>query len=268
MLAMAGCAAPSPFDSRRFTLLPADALLLGEQHDAAEHQQLERRTVEWLASRGELAALAIEMAEQGRDTTALSSNATEDEVRAALAWPEQGWPWPAYAPVVMAAVRAGVPVLGANLPQANLGEAMRDATLDASLPPTALQRQLRQIREGHCNALPEAQLLPMTRVQIARDRAMAGTVTGARQPGRVVLLVAGNGHVQRSLGVPMYLPPEVKSKVVSALAMPAPDTAASEAVDEPNISDADLIWLTPPVPPRDYCAEVKPSPVPDPGLPH
>jgi uncharacterized iron-regulated protein len=260
VLAMAGCAAPSPFDSRRFTLLPTDALLLGEQHDAAEHQQLELRTVEWLASRGELAALAIEMAEQGRDTTALARNASEAEVRAALGWSEPGWPWPVYAPVVMAAVRAGVPVLGANLPQARLREAMRDATLDASLPPTALQRQLAQIREGHCNALPKAQLLPMTRVQIARDRAMAGTVTGARQPGRVVLLVAGNGHVQRSLGVPMHLPPDVKSKVVTALAMPTPGAAVSETDDDLNLSDADLIWLTPPVPPRDYCAEVRSSP--------
>ena len=69
----AGCAtAPfAPTEAARLAaLLPADALLLGEQHDALEHQQLERRTVEWLAARGELAALVIEMAEQGHGTTA------------------------------------------------------------------------------------------------------------------------------------------------------------------------------------------------------
>jgi len=64
---LAGCATlPPSADSsvaRRVTrLLPADAVLIGEQHDAPEHQQLERETVEALAQQGKLAALAIEMA--------------------------------------------------------------------------------------------------------------------------------------------------------------------------------------------------------------
>ena len=33
--------------------LPADVLLLGEQHDAPDHQRLQRETVAWLASRGQ-----------------------------------------------------------------------------------------------------------------------------------------------------------------------------------------------------------------------
>ena len=49
-----------------------------------------------------------------------------------------------------------------------------------------------------------SQIRPMTRVQIARDLAMADTVAAVRQPGRV-LLVAGTGHVARGLGVPVHL---------------------------------------------------------------
>jgi len=260
----AGCASSPalPFGpaetARLAALLPADALLLGEQHDAAEHQQLEHRVVQWLAARGELAALAIEMAEQGRGTAGLPPSANQADVRAALAWNDKGWPWSSYGPMVMAAVRAGVPVLGANLLGARLRQAMADATLDARLPPAAFDRQAQRIRQGHCNLLPEPQITPMTRVQIARDRAMADTVAGARQPGRTVLLVAGNGHVHRLLGVPAHLPPQVKSKVVMALAMPAAGNsdADADADDDDDQAGADLVWPTPPLPARDYCAGV------------
>ena len=71
---LAGCAHPpaSEVRGRVDALLPADAILLGEQHDADAHQQLQRAVVLDLARRGQLAGLAIEMAEQGRSTRALA----------------------------------------------------------------------------------------------------------------------------------------------------------------------------------------------------
>ena len=261
--ALAACVVALPLapedEARLAALLPADVLLLGEQHDAPAHQRLQRQAVEWLAARGELAALALEMAERGHDTRALPRDASAAQVQQALAWQGAGWPWATYGPVVMAAVRAGVPVLGANLPSARQRDAMRDATLEARLPPQALAEQQRRIREGHCHLLPEAQIQPMTRVQIARDIAMAETVSTARQPGRTVLLVAGNGDVQRALGVPAHLPPDVKSRVISAQSGPAQapaDPAAARSRPE-SASDADLLWPTPAVPARDYCAEFR-----------
>ena len=263
LLGAAGCATPAPLDAaaqaRRATLLPADALLLGEQHDAPAHQQLQRQAVQWLAARGELAALALEMAEQGRSTAGLPRDASEADVQHALAWRDAGWPWQTYRLVVMAAVRAGVPVLGANLPAARQREAMRDAALDARLPPAALAEQQQRMRDGHCGLLPESQIGPMTRVQIARDIAMADTVRAARQPGRTVLLVAGNGHVHRALGVPLHLPPDLTTKVLSAQSGQAQAAIDSEVTDTlpAHTSGADLLWPTPPVPPRDYCAELR-----------
>ena len=55
---------------------------------------------------------ALEMAEAGHSTAALPTDAAEAAVRAALSWDERLWPWQPYAGAVMAAVRAGVPVLG------------------------------------------------------------------------------------------------------------------------------------------------------------
>lgn len=200
--AMLGGCAQGAFDARGL-----DAVLLGEQHDAEPHRTLQQEWITRLSQRGRLAALAVEMAEQGTSTAALSPGADPSQVRAALRWNTAAWPWETYGPVVMRAVRAGVPVHGANLPRERMRAAMQDASLDALLTPTALKAQHQAIRDGHCGLLPEAQIPAMARVQIARDRAMAQTVAAAAVRGRTVLLVAGAGHVDPDLGVPLHLPP-------------------------------------------------------------
>ena len=231
------------------SVLPAPVLMLGEQHDAAEHQALQRDVVEALARRDQLAALVMEMIEQGRSTQGLPSDADEQRVRDALAWSDQGgWPWAVYGPVVMAAVRSGVPVIGGNLPRAQMRNAMGDATLDDSVNGIVLQRQRDGIRESHCNLLPDSQIGPMTRIQLARDKTMAQAVAQAVIPGKTVVLVAGNGHVRRDLGVPLHLPASTGLKVVMAQA---------GAPVEAGPSPADAVWNTPALPSRDHCAELK-----------
>ncbi len=200
---LAGCAATGPSTDE---LARADIVLLGEQHDDASHQRQHRDIVQSLAARDRLAALALEMAEQGHSTAGLPRNADEGTVRAALQWNEKAWPWEPYAPAVMAAVAAGVPVLGANLPRERMRAAMSEEVLDLALDPESLKAQREAIRTGHCDLLPPQQLAPMTRVQIARDRAMAQTLVQAYVPGRVVVLLAGAGHVSPKLGVPRHLP--------------------------------------------------------------
>lgn len=230
-------------------VLPAPVLLLGEQHDAAEHQTLQRDVVQALARRGQLAALVMEMLEQGRSTQGLTSDADEARVRDALGWTEQsGWPWPVYGPVVMAAVRSGAPVIGGNLPRAQMRGAMGNTALDGLVGEAVLQRQRDAIRDSHCGLLPEGQIAPMTRIQLARDQAMAWTAAQAVIPGKTVVLVAGNGHVRRDLGVPLHLPPNVGHAVVMAQAGPSTEASAAPA---------DTVWATPALPPRDHCAELK-----------
>lgn len=243
--------ADSPTARRIAALLPADAVLIGEQHDAPEHHVIEREAVEALAARGRLAALTLEMAEEGNGTGHLPSDATEEQIRTALSWNDKAWPWSDYGPAVMAAVRAGVPVLGANLPRERMKDAMADVSLDAQLGDSARQAQQKAVREGHCNLLPESQIGPMTRIQIARDRAMAQTVVKARQPSKTVLLIAGAGHVLRPLGVPQHLPSDLKVAAVQLLAAPV---AAAPAGPTP---DYDSTWATPPLPPQDYCASLR-----------
>lgn len=202
-LLLAGCASP-------LTVRAPDVLLLGEQHDAREHQQLHRQVIQHLAAQGELGALVLEMAEQGAATAGLPRDASEGAVRQALRWDEQAWPWEAYGPIVMAAVAAGVPVIGANLPRPSLRAVMADAALDRLLPGPVLKAQQQAVRLGHCGLLPETQIEPMTRVQIARDRAMAQTLAQAAVAGKTAVLLAGSAHVDPAMGVPQHLPPSLR----------------------------------------------------------
>ena len=240
-------AAATATAARVDALLPTDALLIGEQHDAAEHQQIEQQVVAHLASRSLLAALALEMADAGVSTAKLKPSATEQQTRNALKWNDKGWPWAAYGPAVMTAVRAGIPVLGANLPAAQMKDSMGDAKLDVQLPGPALKAQQQLIRIGHCNLLPESQITPMTRVQIAKDRAMAQTMEDLALPGKVVVLLAGNGHVNRQLGVPQHLPATLHAKAVHL--------RAGDATDPDSAFDS--TWPTPALPEKDYCAGLK-----------
>lgn len=227
-------------------LLPADVLLVGEQHDAAEHQQIEQQVVSVLASRRLLAALVLEMADAGVSTASLKPSATDEQTRRALRWDDKAWPWQAYGPAVMAAVRAGVPVLGANLPREAMPASMNDSGLDAQVPGPALKAQQQAIRIGHCDLLPESRIQPMTRVQIAKDMSMAATLGKAVLPGKTVVLLSGSGHADRTLGVPLHLPPAIKAKTILMQAQ-----RASQAMT--NIAGFDAVWATPALPETDYC---------------
>ncbi len=227
-------------------LLPADVLLLGEQHDAAAHHQLEQEVITVLAGRGQLAAVVLEMADSGVSTATLHPTSTEQQAQSALNWNNKAWPWDSYGPAVMTAVRAGIAVLGANLPRTRMPDSMADSKLDTELPGPALKAQQQLIRIGHCNLLPESQITPMTRIQIAKDITMANTLSQAVLPGKVVVLLSGNGHADRKLGVPQHLRADLKVKAVGLRA---------GGVEGPDSSGAfDAIWATAALPDKDYCA--------------
>ena len=78
---------------------------------------------------------------------------------------------------------------------------------------------------------------------------MARSLSNAAHPRRVVVLIAGNQHVRRDLGVPVHLSPGLDTRVLMAVA----DTDGGAAPAGP----ADRIWSSPPRAPRDYCAEFR-----------
>lgn len=264
LMVAAGCSNAPPADTRSppppatpaadaaapwAALLPPPVLLLGEQHDAPDHQRLQREAVAALGARGALSAVVLEMAEAGHGTQGLPRDAGETAVRAALAWNDAAWPWERYGPVVMEAVRAGVPVLGGNLPRARMRDAMRDPAWDARVSPDVLRRQIAAMDAGHCGLLPSSQWPGMARIQIARDASLARTAADARRPGQAVLLIAGAEHVRRDLGIPLHWDGSVRSRVAIARAR-----STTEPLPE---GAADTVLPTPALPPTDRCAALR-----------
>jgi uncharacterized iron-regulated protein len=246
--------ASDEWTARLDALLPARALLLGEQHDASEHQRIARALVQTLAGRSVLAAVVLEMLPAGSSSGQLPRDSTELAVQQALGWNEGGWPWAAYGPVVMAAVRAGVPVLGGNLPTQQMRAQMTRIELDSWLAAPALAEQQQLMREGHCGLLPESQIAPMARIQIARDLSLAATLEAAvRQAGpqQLVLLLSGSVHADKRLGVPAHLPPDLAVRSVRLLA------GGQDGQGGQGAGQFDAHWPTAPAPPTDHCAALR-----------
>jgi uncharacterized iron-regulated protein len=234
------------------TLPTSELLLLGEQHDALEHQELARLSVQSLASKQKLSALLLEMVDDGLNTKGMPVDSTESVVRERLKWGDAGWPWSSYGPIVMQAVRVGVPVIGSNLPQSAMSEVMSDASWDAKVPSAVLSAHKESMIKGHCGLLPASQVPAMARIQIARDERMSRTAQQWMSKGGTVLLLAGAEHVKKDRGIPLLLDPSAASKM-SVVWM-----QASTSVNQDS-SFADVNWLTPPVAPKDYCANLAKS---------
>lgn len=146
-----------------------------------------RDTVQWLAARGQLAALVLEMAEQGRSTAGLPRDASEAAAGAVLQWPDAAWPWSAYGPVAMAAGVPG-PVLGATRRAAQWPRPRRRPAGTVHLAAPARQQLLDALQDGHCGpAARSATARHGARADRPRRRtALTASGSGAPRPDRVV----------------------------------------------------------------------------------
>lgn len=206
-----GHADPTPISASALLdqLTGSELIILGEQHDNPHHHALERWTIEALARRGKLGAVVMEMldAEQQPALDHLAASRPlpdEARVKEALQWPQRKWPWADYGPLIMEALRQGVPLYAGQPPVTVLQQARQRQDLPP-LPPQAIAILSSALREGHCGLLPEQRLPAMLWVQYRRDEQMARTLERLRQPGKQVLLITGNGHARRDSGVPLHL---------------------------------------------------------------
>lgn len=260
---ISGCATPQPLDasSAAGSAGPGIAtdwpevpvLLLGEFHDNPAHHALRaegllrwlsdarpaavafepfgRRHTAALQAATQALGLADDPARPGhplpapREWTPADLDAAADRLAEAGQLDRRGWGWPLHRPLLVACLRRGARIVGANLEPEEARSIARQA--DAALPEeirtllaadkawsAADQAAIEaEIDAGHCGLLPRARWPAMALAQRARDAAMALAVHAAgrdpRSPGRSgtsrVALIAGNGHVRRDLGVPRLL---------------------------------------------------------------
>jgi len=259
-LALAGCAhAPVAAWEQR---LRGDTLaLLGEVHDNPEAHRLRAAVLQRACDAGWRPALVMEQFDIDRqadiDRSRRERPGDARHLVAQAAGVRSGWNWALYEPVIALALRHELPLRAGNLPRAQAARLVRegfDAVFDAArvtslgldVPADAAWQaaQEREIDAGHCGALP-ANLWPgMARAQFARDAVMAQLMREHGRDGAVLL--AGNGHVRRDIGVPRWLG-DVSTRVLSV--------GFVETTEDGTFDD---VVVTPRAPRGDPCATFRP----------
>jgi uncharacterized iron-regulated protein len=205
---------PVPWEQR----LRGDAIvLLGEVHDNAEQHRLRLELLRRAFAAGWRPAIAMEQLdhEQQAEIERARRERPGDAQHVIDVVATAGWSWDSYRPFVELALEFDVPLIAANLSSADAKKIARggyaavfdtarlaELGLERPIAPDWQAAQEQEIDAGHCHALPSSSWPAMARVQFARDAVMASVLR--RQASGVVLL-AGNGHVRRDLGVPRWL---------------------------------------------------------------
>jgi uncharacterized iron-regulated protein len=159
------------------------------------------------------------------------------------------WNWKFYQPFVALALEYDVPLIAVNLSRADAGKVAKDGYSAVFDPDTLMSlglnepiawdwesAQEREIEVGHCHQLPPSMLPAMARAQFARDAVMASAVKANAGDGLVLL--AGNGHVRRDIGVPRWLSPPLRSRVFSVGYLEMGNTSSARAFDAVVITAA------------------------------
>lgn len=228
--------------------------LLGEVHDHPEHHAIRARLIEQLAP----AEVFFEHFDREHDAAlraAQAAGADADALARAGRLDQKAWRWPLHRPLLKAALQAGHALRAANLSRADARRVVQSGRVEGmtlpAWPAEAEARLRREIEESHCSALPAKVVPAMALAQRARDAAMAKALQSATG---AAVLVAGNGHVRRDLGVPRYLPGGQDVVSVGFL-----ETRSGEVDPRTYQSGVyDYVWFTPPQPRPDPCAGIKP----------
>lgn len=220
----------------------ADVLLLGETHDNAAGHRMRAALLRERIESGWRPAIAMEQFDVGQQAAldaAMAACADAECVVARVAPAKSSWEWAHYTPVIALALQFKLPLLAANLSRGDAAKIVKDgfgAALPArliahyqpeSMPAALLAAQETEVRDNHCGKLPEPMVAPMARAQVARDLVMADTMRA--HAGNGVVLIAGNGHVRRDIGVPYWLRRDGFAPQAVGFLEPAVDAGAFDA---------------------------------------
>ena len=269
LLALAGCANTGP-PGVAPTLagqVSPPLLLLGEVHDnAAQPAQRLQRLRQTLAT-GARPALLMEQFDRERQPqidqllggaaqprSPAQVQALSDQLEALAGGAQAGWDWALYRPLISLALQQSLPLVAANVSRGDVRAVMQQGLaargFEAAVPADILAAQAAAIQASHCGQVDAASARRMAQAQVARDQFMARQLVAHAAAGAVLL--AGNGHVRKDLGVPRWLPPELqaRSRVVGFLEGDAALDAG--AFDE--------VVPSPPQPRDDPCATMRRAP--------
>ena len=199
-------------------------VLLGEVHDNATQHAMRAQALRMLLESSARPALLMEQFDRERqpdlDRALARPGVTADEVIAAATPADpamQGWSWPFYKPYVALAIDYKLPIIAANVSRNDTRRVLKDGLpslgFDAHVPPDIQAAQASEIADSHCGMLDTDTAGRMAGAQVARDQFMARAIEANAARGAV--LIAGNGHVRRDVGVPRWLNEATRARSVS-----------------------------------------------------
>jgi uncharacterized iron-regulated protein len=276
-LLLAACAAPPapPPPPRAAAPELAAALarqpivLLGEVHDNAALHALRLQALRRLLEGGARPALAFEQLDSDRqaalDAARAALDAHQDLAaradRLIAAAGAKGWNWDLYRPYLELALQFELPIVAANLsrPQAmRVAQQGLDAVYDAAqrralgldaLAADLEPAQRHEIEAGHCGRIPPEAIGPMAQAQLARDATLAVSI--APYAGRGVVLLTGNGHARRDIGVARHLSATDRGRSISIGLLEDDEQAARLA------ASFDVAFLVAAQPRPDPCLQLR-----------
>ena len=192
-------------------------LLLGEVHDNRVGHQQRYEELRQRVEAGWRPVIAMEQFDrQDQALLDAAQNGCMDAGCVIRVMDRKGWDWQQYYNILQLALDHKLPIVAVNLSRTDASKVVRDGIASSFDAPTIAQYRLnepvsadwrkaqeREIQAGHCDMVPAMMLPGMVDAQMARDVWMAKLIRD-QQP-RDVVLIAGNGHVRKDIGVPRWL---------------------------------------------------------------
>lgn len=223
-------------------IAPAPRLLLGEQHDNLKHHQAHFWLLQQLQQKRPQGSVLMEMLSV--DQQPLIAKLTPEQT-ACDCLPEQlnwkkSWNWAFYGEIVKTVLQQRTPLVATNLTADEVQTLMRGAEPikgNRSTAPEVQQAIAGLISQSHSFDATSGQdqeiIRKMVQVQQFRDRRMAEKVASSPTPS---VLIAGNHHINRRLGVPLHLSDLAPNlNTISVLFGNNPNSV--------NADNADYYWL-------------------------
>ena len=245
-------------------------LILGEKHDNPDHHALQLSILNHLLDLDKVSLVSFEMMDTSSqsllDGLLQAKIDNLDSLKAHLEWDDEGWDWSFYGPLIYSSYISGVGLAASNITNSRMMEIYGLDELPSELDifdDLTMTRLMQDIDESHCGLLPESQFPAMVRVQQGRDYSMATSLASEKEE-QIKVLIAGNYHARKDLGVPRYLiasDPELSdSEIVSVSFMEVAQdetdpTMYSQATG--NVAPFDFLWFTPVVSEEDYCSSLR-----------
>lgn len=265
-----------------------DFVILGERHDNPDHHRLQAWIIQALADHNSTPAVAFEMISADKADALQVYQETDrhnaDGLDVFVDWSASGWPdWATYKPIFDAALFNGMKLATANLPPPIVRDMIKkgrkalpkplsqDLNLPDAIPEAMKTAMATDVREAHCNTLPENLILPFVDIQFVRDAVMAQSLQ-KNDRGEGAVLIAGAGHARKDRGVPWHLAALAPKKTITSVAFievedgkdsPANYAAGWNAATLPF----DYIWFTARATQDDPCAALRGNKDTSPGKP-